>query len=39
VEKKLLLPRGQDGHGRDLFSVGDVLDLRIRLARRGRVAV
>lgn len=29
-----LVPHGQDGHGRDLFRIGDVLELRARLARR-----
>lgn len=38
VERKLLVARGQDGHGRDLFRIGDVLDLRVMLARRSAMA-
>lgn len=30
----LIIPRGQDGHGRDLFRIGEVLDLHVRLAKR-----
>lgn len=32
--KKLITPKGQDGHGRDLFRIGEVLDLHARLAKR-----
>lgn len=35
VSRRQLLPHGQDGHGRDLFRIGDVLDLRIGSDRQG----
>jgi hypothetical protein len=38
AEQKLITAHGQDGHGRDLYRIGEVLDLHARLASRRKVA-